>query len=162
MYHSKCGTDNVRYKSGNGNGGKANLTQTVTDKVIAWAEEYDEAKLRERYEFITGADFDATMLLERIDAIPGTAENNVEGFNASKCLLWQDPAFGVLDKELFGTEDAIEAHEKGQYSIVLWFYSSLMGESRWLHCDRYGKIAYTYYDKNSLAPLDLLKNLEVM
>ena len=77
---------------------------------LGYAEDYDEAKLRERYEFITGADFDATMLLERIDAIPGTAEDNTEGFNASKCLLWQEPAFGVLDKELFGLEDEIEAH----------------------------------------------------
>ena len=77
---------------------------------LGYAEDYDEAKLRERFEFVTGADFDATMLLEKIDAIPGTLENNVEGFNASKCLLWQEPSFGLLDKELFGTEDAIEAH----------------------------------------------------
>ncbi len=77
---------------------------------LGYAEDYDEKKLRERYEFVTGADFDATMLLEKIDAIPGTLENNVEGFNASKCLLWQDPLFGLLDKELFGLEDEIEAH----------------------------------------------------
>ncbi len=77
---------------------------------LGYAEDYDEKKLRERFEFVTGADFDATMLLEKIDAIPGTMENNVEGFNASKCLLWQEPSFGLLDKELFGLEDEIEAH----------------------------------------------------
>lgn len=77
---------------------------------LGYTEDYDEKKLRERFEFVTGADFDATMLLEKIDAIPGTMENNVEGFNASKCLLWQEPSFGLLDKELFGLEDEIEAH----------------------------------------------------
>lgn len=77
---------------------------------LGYAEDYDEKKLRERFEFVTGADFDTTMLLEKIDAIPGTLENNTEGFNASKCLLWQDPMFGLLDKELFGLEDEIEAH----------------------------------------------------
>ncbi len=77
---------------------------------LGYSEDYDEQKLRERFEFVTGADFDATMLLEKIDAIPGTMENNVEGFNPSKCVLWQDPLFGLLDKELFGLEDEIEAH----------------------------------------------------
>ncbi len=77
---------------------------------LGYAEDYDEKKLRERFEFVTGADFDTTMLLEKIDAIPGTLENNTEGFNASKCLLWQEPSFGLLDKELFGLEDRIEAH----------------------------------------------------
>lgn len=77
---------------------------------LGYREDYNEQHLRERFEFITGADFDATMLLEKIDAIPGTLENNVEGFNASKCLLWQDPMFGLLDRELFGLEDEIEAH----------------------------------------------------
>ncbi len=77
---------------------------------LGYAEDYDEQKLRERFTFVTGADFDATMLMEKIDAIPGTMENNVEGFNASKPLLWQEPLFGVLDKELFGLEDEIEAH----------------------------------------------------
>lgn len=77
---------------------------------LGYSEDYNEKQLRERFEFVTGADFDATMLLEKIDAIPGTMENNVEGFNASKCLLWQDPLFGLLDKELFGLEDEIEAH----------------------------------------------------
>ena len=62
----------------------------------------------------------------------------------------------------FTEEDAIRAHEKGQYNLVLWFYSAIMGESRWLHCDRYGTFAYTYYDKNTLAPLNLIKSLEVM
>ncbi len=77
---------------------------------LGYTEDYDEQKLRERFAFVTGADFDATMLMEKIDAIPGTMENNVEGFNASKPLLWQEPSFGLLDKELFGLEDEIEAH----------------------------------------------------
>ena len=77
---------------------------------LGYSENYEEQRLRERFEFVTGADFDVTMLLEKIDAIPGTLENNVEGFNASKCLLWQDPLFGLLDKELFGLEDKIEEH----------------------------------------------------
>ena len=77
---------------------------------MGYSDDYDEQKLRERFEFVTGAGFDATMLMEKIDAIPGTMKNNVEGFNASKCLLWQEPIFGLIDKELFGLEDEIEAH----------------------------------------------------
>ncbi len=77
---------------------------------LGYSEDYDEQKLKERYEFITGASFEATMLLEKIDAIPGTAENNPGNFNASKCLLWQEPFFGIHDKDLEGLEDEIEAH----------------------------------------------------
>lgn len=94
-------------------------TECPIDAVILgmslWAElgysrDYDEAKLRECYEYITGADFDVTMLMEKIDAIPGTLENNIENFNASKCLLWQETIFGIQDKDLEGLEDAIEKH----------------------------------------------------
>lgn len=77
---------------------------------LGYSDDYNEQQLKERFEFITGANYEATLLMEKIDAIPGTMENNVEGFNASKCLLWQEPFFGLLDKELFGLEDQIEAH----------------------------------------------------
>ena len=80
---------------------------------LGYSDDYDEQQLRSRFEFVTGADFDAVMLLEKIDAIPGTLESNVEGFNASKCLLWQDPMFGLMDKELEGLESEIEAHYRG-------------------------------------------------
>ena len=89
-------------------------------------------------------------------------EHNKEGASSICDVICRSANDTLCFSFYFTEEDAIQAHEKGQYSIVLWFYSAIMGESRWLHCDRYGKIAYTYYDKNSLAPLNLLKNLEVM
>ena len=89
-------------------------------------------------------------------------EHNKEGSKYICDVICQSDDDTVCFTTFFTEEDARNAHENGQYNIVLWFYSSLMGESRWLKCDNYGKITYTYYEKNSLAPLNLLKNLEVM
>ena len=41
---------------------------------------------------------------------PGCAEGNADNFNATKCLLWQDPMCGMFDKDLEGNEAAIEQH----------------------------------------------------
>ncbi len=77
---------------------------------MGYSEKYDEDKLRRRYEFITGADYEATKLFEKLDAIPGTGKDNESDFNASKCLLWQETMCGIHDKDLEGLEDEIEAH----------------------------------------------------
>lgn len=89
-------------------------------------------------------------------------EHNKEGASYLCDVICESTNDTVCFTTFFTAEDALVAHEKGQYHIVLWFYSSIMGESRWLKCDNYGKITYTYYDKNSLAPFNLLKTLEVM
>ena len=77
---------------------------------IGYSDELDMDKLIRRYRFVTGADYAATRLLEELDDIPGCPEGNPDNFNASKCLLWQDPLCGMFDRDLEGMEDEIEAH----------------------------------------------------
>ncbi len=79
---------------------------------MGYSEKFNEEKLRRRYEFITGASYDATLMLEELDAIPGTGEDNPKNFNAAKCLLWQETMCGIHDKDLEGLENEIEAHYK--------------------------------------------------
>ena len=77
---------------------------------LGYGDGFDEQKLKARYEFITGADYEATVAMQELDAIPGCGEGNPNNFNGAKCLMWQDPLCGMLDKDLEGLEDSIEAH----------------------------------------------------
>lgn len=77
---------------------------------LQYSDTLDREKLAARYRFITGADYEDTLLLSALDAIPGTPPGNPDNFNASKCLLWQDILCGMFDKDLEGLEDEIERH----------------------------------------------------
>ena len=89
-------------------------------------------------------------------------EHNKEGADTVCDVICEGEDDTVYFTTYFTEEDAKAAHEKGQYNIVIWFYATLMGESRWLKCDKYGKITYTYFEKDSLAPFERLKALEDM
>lgn len=65
-----------------------------------YASELDDEKLRRRFKFCTGGDYDAFMDLNMLDAVPGTEETNIGVVsNPSKFLLWQDVLIGLFDKE---------------------------------------------------------------
>ena len=89
-------------------------------------------------------------------------EHNKEGAYSQCDVICEGADDTVYFTFYFTEEDAKEACEQGQYNLILWFYSTIMGESRWLKCENYGKITYTFYEKSSLAPLENLKKLEIM
>lgn len=60
--------------------------------------ELDIEKLKKRFKFCTGADYDDFMELKYLDEIPGTKEENFYEVNASKTLLYQDALMGLFDK----------------------------------------------------------------
>lgn len=70
----------------------------------AYAEELDEAKLRERVKFCTGIDEAAYLLLSDLDTPPGVAEDNEKQTNPSKFMLWQDVLLGLFDKHIEGLD----------------------------------------------------------
>jgi hexosaminidase len=69
-----------------------------------YARELDLEKLKKRFKFCTGEDFDAFMSLSQLDSIPGAlvSDRNLETSNPSKFLLWQDIMLGLFDKEIEG------------------------------------------------------------
>lgn len=69
-----------------------------------YSKELDIEKLKKRFKFCTGEDFDAFMSLSELDNIPGTllTNENLETSNPSKFLLWQDIMIGLFDKEIEG------------------------------------------------------------
>ena len=89
-------------------------------------------------------------------------EHNKEGSDMVCDVICEGENDTIYFTTYFTEEDARVAHEKGQYNIVIWFYATIMGESRWLKCDKYGKITYTYFEKDSLTPFENLKTLEDM
>lgn len=55
------------------------------------------------------------------------------------------------------TEEQAEEMEKtDKYNIVVWAYSAIMGESRWLKSETYGKIEYSYYNSELIKPFEEL------
>lgn len=59
----------------------------------------DEEKLRKRFAFCTGGDYDDFMGLRWLDEAPGTEKDNGTAVNPSKYLLWQDPMMGLFDRD---------------------------------------------------------------
>ena len=43
-----------------------------------------------------------------------------------------------------------------KYNVVMWFVSSIYGESRWLKSEQYGVIHYHTYDGRMIKPLEEL------
>ena len=56
----------------------------------------------------------------------------------------------------FTEEQAEEARKRDEYNLIIWFYASINGESRWLKTGTYGKIEYSYYNPNLIKPFNEL------
>jgi N-acetyl-beta-hexosaminidase len=69
-----------------------------------YAGELDNEKLKRRFKFCTGVDFDCFMDLRLLDETPGVRGWSFDDSNPSKFLLWQDILMGLFDKHLEGLE----------------------------------------------------------
>jgi len=67
-----------------------------------YAEDPDEKKIKKRFEFCTGANYDDFMELEKMDFVPGVDRLENTSYNPSKYLLWQDVLTGMFDKNIEG------------------------------------------------------------
>ena len=57
-------------------------------------------KLKNRFEFCTGCNYDDFISIKYLDEVPGTDEDNMETYNPSKYLMWQDLLTGLFDKNI--------------------------------------------------------------
>ena len=62
----------------------------------------DEEKFKKRFEFCTGAKFDDFYNMKYLDEVPGSNAENLDQFNPSKYLMWQDILTGLFDKNIDG------------------------------------------------------------
>ncbi|NSW89229.1 MAG: beta-N-acetylhexosaminidase [Firmicutes bacterium] len=62
----------------------------------------DEEKLKKRFKFCTGTDYDDFISVKYIDEVPGTQNGNTNNRNTSKYLMWQDVLLGLFDKNIEG------------------------------------------------------------
>lgn len=60
-------------------------------------------KLKKRFSFCTGGDFDAFWSLGSFDTPPGADSSGLTPDNPSKFLLWQDPLIGLFDRHVEGS-----------------------------------------------------------
>lgn len=68
----------------------------------AYSAEPSDEKIRSRFEFCTGGNFEDFYRMRYLDEIPGCKEDNLEQVNASKYLMWQDILTGLFDKNIEG------------------------------------------------------------
>ena len=60
---------------------------------------------------------------------------------------------GFIYFDFYNSPDAAKSAAKGtEYNIVLWLFSAIHGELRWLNSKSYGNIHYHYYDVNMTVP----------
>lgn len=90
-----------------------------------YARELDTDKLKRRFEFCTGASFEAFMDLKYLDETPGVKPDNLESANPSRFLLWNDVLQGLLDKHVKGFD--LENHY-AKYEKVYEKYEAENGE----------------------------------
>ena len=67
-----------------------------------YARELDEEKLKKRFKFCTGGNFDDYIAIKYLDEVPGVSEDNTNMCNPSKYLLWQNILAGLFDKNIEG------------------------------------------------------------
>jgi len=67
-----------------------------------YSKELDMDKLKNRFEFCTGCNYDDFISIKYLDEIPGTDEDNMETCNPSKYLMWQDLLTGLIDYNIEG------------------------------------------------------------
>ena len=77
----------------------AGLYSTVLFSEFGFHETVDNELLNSRLMFHTGVPLSAWMLLDRMDATPGTAPDNRRAANTSKMMLYQDPLLGLFDAQ---------------------------------------------------------------
>ena len=66
----------------------------------AYARRLDEEKLKRRFKFCTGCDYNDFWDINGLNAIPGVDKNSPG--NASRWLMWQDILLGLFDKNIEG------------------------------------------------------------
>lgn len=69
-----------------------------------YADELSEEKLRKRFAFCTGGQYDDFMDIRWVDEAPGIGKDNLETANPSRVMLWQQPMMGLFDANLNGRE----------------------------------------------------------
>jgi len=67
-----------------------------------YAKELEIDKLKRRFEFCTGCNYDDFISIKSLDEVPGTDMDNMETYNPSKFLMWQDLLTGLFDKNIEG------------------------------------------------------------
>lgn len=67
-----------------------------------YAEEVDETRLAERFHYCTGAQMADFMLMKDIDEPPGISSGNLELYNPSRYMLWQNVMMGLFDANING------------------------------------------------------------
>jgi len=67
-----------------------------------YSQKMDYGKLKERFEFVTGASYDDFIALEGLDYTPGVEDVINTSYNPSKWLMWQDIMSGMCDKNIEG------------------------------------------------------------
>ena len=88
------------------NGTECNIYTTLLGLQLfaehGYARELDMERLKQRFEFCTGASYDDFINLKYLDEIPGTEPDNLNTANPSKYLMWQDILAGLFDKNIEG------------------------------------------------------------
>ncbi|RIE05086.1 beta-N-acetylhexosaminidase [Cohnella faecalis] len=103
-----------------------------------YAAELDEDKLRRRFHYCTGAQMDDFMAIKNIDEPPGIKPGNLETYNPSRYMLWQNVMMGMFDANLRGLEMAghyaglqqemaLYATRNGEYGFVFEVLERLCG-----------------------------------
>jgi hypothetical protein len=67
-----------------------------------YAKELDLQKLKERFEFCTGCNYDDFISIKYLDEVPGVEKDNPRECNPSKYLMWQDILTGLIDYHIKG------------------------------------------------------------
>ena len=62
----------------------------------------DEEKLKKRFAFCTGCNYDDFYAMSYLQEIPGCEPGNPHDVNATKYLVWQDVLMGLFDKNIEG------------------------------------------------------------
>lgn len=159
------------------NGAETNLLSALLGLQLfaehGYSEDIDMEKLKKRFAFCTGGDYDSFMALSLLDAIPGTEPANImlEVANPSKFLLWQDILMGLFDKEVDGLKlknhylsvaERMAAHSaaNSEFSILFEFAGQL---AKVLGCKgEIGSIIKNCYDNGDIEALKGIAEKELL
>ena len=130
-----------------------------------YARELDMNKLKRRFEFCTGCNYEDFISIKYLDEVPGTDRDNLETYNPSKYLIWQDLLTGLFDKNIEGLP--LNAHyerlvmnftnstaRNGYFGFMFEFFAKVSNVLA-LKSEMGIKLTQTYKNRNKVA----LKNL---